>query len=124
MTEPAAPGPGPVKIRKNYTITKSRESWTEAEHALFLEALAMCGAPAAQRPGLEAPIFRAPTGAELRPWRSRFDRDWRKIESHIVTKTVIQARGSGVRGVAMSAGLRRHRSHRARRFAATRRSIF
>lgn len=27
------------KVRKPYTITKSRESWTDAEHDKFLEAL-------------------------------------------------------------------------------------
>lgn len=28
-----------LKIRKPYTITKSRESWTDPEHDKFLEAL-------------------------------------------------------------------------------------
>lgn len=50
------------KIRKPYTITKSRESWTEQEHAKFLEALTL------------------------------FDRDWKRIEAFVGTKTVIQIR--------------------------------
>ncbi|KAJ6818165.1 protein REVEILLE 6-like [Iris pallida] len=50
------------KIRKPYTITKSRESWTEQEHDRFLEALQL------------------------------FDRDWKKIEAFIGSKTVIQIR--------------------------------
>ncbi|XP_057547220.1 protein REVEILLE 6-like isoform X2 [Amaranthus tricolor] len=50
------------KIRKPYTITKSRESWTEPEHDKFLEALQL------------------------------FDRDWKKIEVFIGSKTVIQIR--------------------------------
>lgn len=35
------PGPDDLskKIRKPYTITKSRESWTDPEHDKFLEAL-------------------------------------------------------------------------------------
>ncbi|XP_068330039.1 protein REVEILLE 6-like isoform X1 [Pyrus communis] len=50
------------KIRKPYTITKSRESWSEPEHDKFLEALQL------------------------------FDRDWKKIEAFIGSKTVIQIR--------------------------------
>lgn len=50
------------KIRKPYTITKSRESWTEQEHEKFLEALQL------------------------------FDRDWKKIEAFVGSKTVIQIR--------------------------------
>ncbi|KAI3449214.1 hypothetical protein Pfo_005879 [Paulownia fortunei] len=50
------------KIRKPYTITKSRESWSEQEHDKFLEALHL------------------------------FDRDWKKIEAFVGSKTVIQIR--------------------------------
>ncbi|KAK4786589.1 hypothetical protein SAY86_010422 [Trapa natans] len=50
------------KVRKPYTIKKSRESWTEPEHDKFLEALHL------------------------------FDRDWKKIEAFIGSKTVIQIR--------------------------------
>ncbi|XP_074557801.1 protein REVEILLE 3-like [Curcuma longa] len=50
------------KIRKPYTITKSRESWTEQEHDKFLEALHL------------------------------FDRDWKKIEAFVGSKTAIQIR--------------------------------
>ncbi|XP_051145441.1 protein REVEILLE 6-like [Andrographis paniculata] len=50
------------KIRKPYTITKSRESWSEQEHDKFLEALHL------------------------------FDRDWKKIEAYVGSKTVIQIR--------------------------------
>ncbi|KAM2935697.1 hypothetical protein COP2_033381 [Malus domestica] len=50
------------KVRKPYTITKSRESWTDEEHDKFLEAL------------------------------QRFDRDWKKIEDFVGSKTVIQIR--------------------------------
>ncbi|CAK9175825.1 unnamed protein product [Ilex paraguariensis] len=48
------------KVRKPYTITKSRESWTDPEHDKFLEALQL------------------------------FDRDWKKIEAFVGSKTVIQ----------------------------------
>ncbi|KAL8480568.1 hypothetical protein ACS0TY_026663 [Phlomoides rotata] len=64
---PNPPPPSPAdgsgkKIRKPYTITKSRESWTEEEHDKFLEALQL------------------------------FDRDWKKIEDFVGSKTVIQIR--------------------------------
>ncbi|XP_051143541.1 protein REVEILLE 6-like [Andrographis paniculata] len=59
----AAPLDDPSKkVRKPYTITKSRESWTEPEHDKFLEALHL------------------------------FDRDWKKIEAFVGSKTVIQIR--------------------------------
>jgi len=50
------------KVRKPYTITKSRESWSEPEHDKFLEALQL------------------------------FDRDWKKIKAFVGSKTVIQIR--------------------------------
>ncbi|CAL5045105.1 unnamed protein product [Urochloa decumbens] len=50
------------RVRKPYTITKSRESWTDPEHDKFLEALQL------------------------------FDRDWKKIEAYVGSKTVIQIR--------------------------------
>ncbi|XP_074581645.1 protein REVEILLE 6-like [Curcuma longa] len=50
------------KTRKPYTITKSRQSWTEQDHDKFLEALQL------------------------------FDRDWKKIEAFVGSKTVIQIR--------------------------------
>uniref|UniRef100_A0A0E0L6T9 SANT domain-containing protein n=1 Tax=Oryza punctata TaxID=4537 RepID=A0A0E0L6T9_ORYPU len=51
---------GGRRVRKPYTITKSRESWTDPEHDKFLEALQL------------------------------FDRDWKKIEAYVGSKTVIQ----------------------------------
>ncbi|KAJ1257541.1 hypothetical protein BS78_10G003800 [Paspalum vaginatum] len=53
---------GTRRVRKPYTITKSRESWTDPEHDKFLEALQL------------------------------FDRDWKKIEAYVGSKTVIQIR--------------------------------
>lgn len=50
------------KVRKPYTITKSRENWSDDEHDKFLEALHM------------------------------FGRDWKKIEDYVGSKTVIQIR--------------------------------
>ncbi|KAL8111279.1 protein REVEILLE 5-like isoform X2 [Apium graveolens] len=54
--------PNCKKIRKPYTITKSRETWTDQEHDKFIEALHL------------------------------FDRDWKKIEAFVGSKTVIQIR--------------------------------
>ncbi|WOG90509.1 hypothetical protein DCAR_0209753 [Daucus carota subsp. sativus] len=54
--------PNSKKIRKPYTITKSRETWTDQEHDKFIEALHL------------------------------FDRDWKKIEAFVGSKTVIQIR--------------------------------
>ncbi|CAA7017398.1 unnamed protein product [Microthlaspi erraticum] len=51
-----------TNIRKPYTIKKSRENWTEHEHDKFLEALHL------------------------------FDRDWKKIEAFVGSKTVVQIR--------------------------------
>lgn len=63
---PGSPGsngsPPTQKSRKPYTITKQRENWTEEEHQKFLEALTL------------------------------YDRDWKKIESFVGSKTVIQIR--------------------------------
>eukprot|EP00771_Trimastix_marina_P004107 gnl/Trimastix_PCT/844.p1 GENE.gnl/Trimastix_PCT/844~~gnl/Trimastix_PCT/844.p1 ORF type:complete len:420 (-),score=86.12 gnl/Trimastix_PCT/844:107-1366(-) len=50
------------KPRKKYTMTKQRQCWTEEEHKRFLEGLKL------------------------------YDRDWKKIEAHVGTKTVIQIR--------------------------------
>ncbi|XP_017415428.1 protein REVEILLE 6 isoform X3 [Vigna angularis] len=63
------------KTRKPYTITKSRESWTEPEHDKFLEALQLL---------VERERIRRELG--------RFDRDWKKIEAFVGSKTVIQIR--------------------------------
>jgi len=50
------------KARKQYTITKKRESWSPSEHALFVRALAKHG------------------------------RDWRTIEGIVKTKNIVQIR--------------------------------
>eukprot|EP01103_Thecamoeba_quadrilineata_P006779 TRINITY_DN16504_c0_g1_i1.p1 TRINITY_DN16504_c0_g1~~TRINITY_DN16504_c0_g1_i1.p1 ORF type:complete len:303 (+),score=49.64 TRINITY_DN16504_c0_g1_i1:69-977(+) len=51
-----------MKARKTYTFSRQRENWTDDEHQKFLEALKL------------------------------FDRDWKKIETYVGTKTVIQIR--------------------------------
>lgn len=53
---------GHKKVRKPYTLTRPRESWTDEEHSRFIEALHL------------------------------FNRDWKKIGSHVGTKTVVQVR--------------------------------
>ncbi|KAL0842581.1 hypothetical protein Bca101_015826 [Brassica carinata] len=53
------------KVRKAYTISKSRQSWTDGEHDKFLEALQL------------------------------FDRDWKKIVDFVGSKTVIQVEKNG-----------------------------
>lgn len=50
------------KPRKPYTITKPRESWSPEEHSRFVEALKL------------------------------YERDWKRIEQFVKTKTVIQIR--------------------------------
>eukprot|EP00184_Porphyridium_aerugineum_P007909 CAMPEP_0184691992 /NCGR_PEP_ID=MMETSP0313-20130426/646_1 /TAXON_ID=2792 /ORGANISM="Porphyridium aerugineum, Strain SAG 1380-2" /LENGTH=399 /DNA_ID=CAMNT_0027149785 /DNA_START=552 /DNA_END=1751 /DNA_ORIENTATION=- len=50
------------KERKKYTMTKTREQWTNEEHTMFLEALEV------------------------------YQRDWKKIEKCIGTKNVVQIR--------------------------------
>lgn len=57
------PPVAPNKMRKPYTRTaQTREAWTSEEHEKFVEALKL------------------------------FKRDWKKIEAHVGTRTVLQVR--------------------------------
>ncbi|MFQ6670594.1 hypothetical protein Gotur_035452 [Gossypium turneri] len=85
------------KIRKPYTITKSRESWTDQEHDKFLEALQLICISLQDSNSVVYALdahFLA-HGADVVPssiYHCRFDRDWKKIEAFVGSKTVIQIR--------------------------------
>lgn len=53
---------GGSRARKPYVMSKPRETWSEAEHSLFIEALKL------------------------------YIRDWKKIQQHVKTKTAVQIR--------------------------------
>ncbi|PPD83446.1 hypothetical protein GOBAR_DD19624 [Gossypium barbadense] len=85
------------KIRKPYTITKSRESWTDQERDKFLEALQLICISLQDSNSvvyaLDAHVLAH--GADVVPssiYYCRFDRDWKKIEAFVGSKTVIQIR--------------------------------
>ena len=64
--------PAGGKARKPYTVTRKRETWSEQEHALFVEGVRL------------------------------FHRDWKKVEAHVRTKTVVQVGGWGGKGGGLS----------------------
>jgi hypothetical protein len=69
--------PSSRKPRKAYTITKQRENWSEEEHQKFLEALK---------------LYATGINTFVTHMLHRFDRDWKKIEKFIGSKSVIQVR--------------------------------
>ncbi|KAG6517520.1 hypothetical protein ZIOFF_020912 [Zingiber officinale] len=76
------------KTRKAYTITKSRESWTEQDHDKFLEALQLICWLQFTMHKRAIDCGRAIVFVNF----LSFDRDWKKIEAFVGSKTVIQIR--------------------------------
>ncbi|KAK8953217.1 Transcription factor ASG4 [Platanthera guangdongensis] len=69
------------KLRKPYTITKSRDRWSDEEHERFLDALLL------------------------------FGREWKKIEDFVGTKTVIQVQKNGIMAHVPPARPKRNATH-------------
>lgn len=67
------------KSRKPYTMTRQRESWTNDEHERFIKALQL------------------------------YNRDWKKIETYVGTKTVVQIRCGGRGGLGQGRARRQTR---------------
>ncbi|ELP86424.1 hypothetical protein EIN_031250 [Entamoeba invadens IP1] len=61
-TSPRSQSPSLKKVRKQYTLTRRREIWTDEEHSKFVEGLSL------------------------------YHKDWRRIQQHVATKTVVQVR--------------------------------
>nr|AAF00137.1 Myb-related protein [Oryza sativa Indica Group] len=95
LLDSSSPGPGPGpeveddggrRVRKPYTITKSRESWTDPEQGQVPWRRCSCKHPCA--------FFMVPSYLFFAFFTcfyyNRFDRDWKKIEAYVGSKTVIQ----------------------------------